>query len=32
MLGVADKWKVRHSPLGLTYLPYGNENYFPGGG
>lgn len=30
MLGVADKWKVRHSPLGLTYLPYGNKIIFRG--
>lgn len=29
-LGVADKWKVRLSPLGLTYLPYGNKIIFRG--
>ena len=29
-LGVADKWKVRLSPLGLTYVPYGNKIIFRG--
>lgn len=29
-LGVADKWKVRLSPLGLTYIPYGNKIIFRG--
>lgn len=30
MLGVADKWKVRLSPLGLTYIPHGNRIIFRG--
>lgn len=29
-LGVADKWRVRLSPLGLKYLPYGNRIIFRG--
>ncbi len=29
-LGVTDKWKVRYSPLGLTYKPYGNRIIFRG--
>lgn len=29
-LGVTDKWKVRMSPLGLTYKPYGNRIIFRG--
>lgn len=29
-LGVADKWKVRMSPLGLIYKPYGNRIIFRG--
>lgn len=29
-LGVADKWRVRLSPLGLTYIPYGNRIIFRG--
>ncbi len=29
-LGVSDKWKVRLSPLGLTYIPYGNRIIFRG--
>lgn len=29
-LGVADKWKVRLSPLSLTYIPYGNKIIFRG--
>lgn len=30
MLGVGDKWKARYSPLGLTYIPYGNRIIFRG--
>lgn len=30
MLGVPDKWKIRYSPLGLTYIPYGNRIIFRG--
>lgn len=30
MLGVSDKWKIRYSPLGLTYIPYGNRIIFRG--
>lgn len=30
MLGVADKWKVKLSPLGLTYIPFGNKIIFRG--
>lgn len=30
MLGVTDKWKVRLSPLGLIYIPYGNRIIFRG--
>lgn len=30
VLGVADKWKVRKSPLGLVYKPYGNRIIFRG--
>jgi len=29
-LGVTDKWKVRLSPLGLTYKPFGNRIIFRG--
>lgn len=29
-LGVSDKWKARMSPLGLTYIPYGNKIIFRG--
>lgn len=29
-LGVSDKWKIRYSPLGLTYKPYGNRIIFRG--
>ena len=29
-LGVADKWKVKLSPLGLTYIPFGNRIIFRG--
>lgn len=29
-LGVAEQWKARYSPLGLTYLPYGNKIIFRG--
>lgn len=29
-LGVSDQWKVRYSPLGLTYLPFGNRVIFRG--
>lgn len=29
-LGVSDKWKVRFSPLGLSYLPFGNKIIFRG--
>ncbi|MCH1982473.1 PBSX family phage terminase large subunit [Ruminococcus sp. OA3] len=29
-LGVSDKWKVRLSPLGLTYIPFGNKIIFRG--
>lgn len=29
-LGVADKWKIRYSPLSLTYIPYGNKIIFRG--
>ena len=30
MLGVPDKWKIRYSPLGLTYIPFGNRIIFRG--
>ena len=30
VLGMADKWKVRLSPLGLTYIPFGNRIIFRG--
>jgi len=30
VLGAADKWKVRLSPLGLTYKPFGNRIIFRG--
>ena len=30
VLGVSDKWKVRFSPLGLSYLPFGNKIIFRG--
>lgn len=30
VLGVADKWKVRLSPLGLIYVPFGNRIIFRG--
>lgn len=30
MLGVSDKWKVRYSPLSLTYIPHGNRIIFRG--
>lgn len=30
VLGVSDKWKVRYSPLGLTYKPFGNKIIFRG--
>lgn len=29
-LGVSDKWKIRLSPLGLTYIPFGNRIIFRG--
>lgn len=29
-LGVSDKWKIRLSPLGLTYIPLGNRIIFRG--
>ena len=29
-LGVSDKWIVRFSPLGLSYLPFGNKIIFRG--
>lgn len=29
-LGVSDLWKVRYSPLGLTYKPFGNRIIFRG--
>ena len=29
-LGVADKWKIRYSPLSLTYTPFGNKIIFRG--
>lgn len=29
-LGVADQWKIRLSPLGLTYKPFGNRIIFRG--
>ena len=29
-LGVADKWKIRYSPLSLTYIPFGNKIIFRG--
>lgn len=29
-LGVSDKWKVRLSPMGLTYIPFGNRIIFRG--
>lgn len=28
--GVSDQWKVRYSPLGLTYKPFGNRIIFRG--
>lgn len=30
VLGVSDKWKVRFSPLGLSYIPFGNKIIFRG--
>lgn len=30
VLEVADKWKIRYSPLGLTYTPFGNKIIFRG--
>lgn len=30
VLGVAHKWKIRYSPLGLTYTPFGNKIIFRG--
>ena len=30
VLGVSDKWKIRLSPLGLTYIPFGNKIIFRG--
>lgn len=30
MLGVVDRWKIRYSPLGLTYTPFGNRIIFRG--
>lgn len=30
VLGVADKWKIRYSPLGLIYMPFGNKIIFRG--
>lgn len=30
VLEVADKWKIRYSPLGLTYTPFGNRIIFRG--
>ncbi len=30
MLGVPEKWKIRYSPLGLTYIPFGNRIIFRG--
>lgn len=30
MLGVSDKWKIRYSPLSLTYEPFGNRIIFRG--
>lgn len=30
ILGVSDKWKIRYSPLGMTYIPYGNRIIFRG--
>lgn len=30
MLGVSDQWKIRLSPLGLTYKPFGNRIIFRG--
>ena len=29
-LGVADKWKIRYSPVSLTYIPFGNKIIFRG--
>lgn len=29
-LGVSDKWKIRYSPLSLTYMPFGNKIIFRG--
>ena len=30
VLGVADDWKIRYSPLSLTYIPFGNKIIFRG--
>lgn len=30
VLGAAHKWKIRYSPLGLTYTPFGNRIIFRG--
>ncbi|MDO4647417.1 MAG: PBSX family phage terminase large subunit [Eubacteriales bacterium] len=30
VLGVEDQWKIKLSPLGLTYIPYGNKIIFRG--
>lgn len=30
VLGVDSKWKIRYSPLGLTYTPFGNRIIFRG--
>lgn len=30
VLEVTDKWKIRYSPLGLTYTPFGNKIIFRG--
>ena len=30
VLGVGSKWKIRYSPLGLTYIPFGNKIIFRG--
>ena len=29
-LGVSGEWKIRYSPLGLTYIPFGNKIIFRG--
>ena len=29
-LGAADQWKIRYSPLSLTYVPFGNKIIFRG--